>query len=288
MYRYLQGSAKFAVVSQMMLYSMIFLLSACGGGAPASDLGSDVGVIDYRSAYIFEPNSEVNKLLIGVSSRLTVNDSSGERSYLLLREHPRESTFDPSRSPYLEVVSDERGASFISFIYGVGIDSVVVSRRYSTLSSDNEKYIHECRSGKSFEKFYRDFLSSQVFNISADDIYSAPRDAASYFGSFEYSAGGANLKIDFPVSLINFNPDRTGSVIINNLLFQVVSNQVPIYLERGISECDSIVPGYLAFRSFDGQAQAVYLCKYLVGNVLLYDYGCVVDIPGKFRLFRSI
>jgi hypothetical protein len=70
----------------MMLYSVIFLLSACGGGTPVSDLGSDVGVIGYRSAHIYEPNSDVNKLLIAVNSRITVNESVLQNPW-----NPRES-----------------------------------------------------------------------------------------------------------------------------------------------------------------------------------------------------
>ena len=272
------------------IYLVIFLLSGCGDDTiNTSDLdsGADIGIIDYRSAYIYEPDSPINKLLISVNSRTTVNDSRGERSYIILKDHPRESTFDINSNPYTEIVSDARGASFITFMYGVGVDSVVVNRRYSVLSVNNQNSIHECRPGKIFDKFYKNLLSSQVFEIKESEIYSVPLSGASYFGSFEYRAGNSNIKIDFPVALVNFNPINSDYIKKNNLLFQVVSSQVPIYLEGNLSDCDALIPGYLAFRSFDGGAQVIYLCKYLSENVWYYDYGCIIDVPGKLKLYGA-
>jgi hypothetical protein len=262
-------------------------MGGCGGGGADPDSDLEVKIIDYRSAYIYEPNSNVNKLFIGVNSRLTVNDSRGERSYLLLKEHPRESTFDPARSPYLETVRDELGASFITFIYGVNIDSVVVSRRYSVITNDNRKYLQECRSGKNFEKNYRDFRPTELKEVDPFEIGLVPQSGVFYVGSFEYQTGGTSVVIDFPISLVNFNPIQSPSIVSSNLFFQVVSTQVPIYLPVNNAECDSIVPGYLAFRAFDGSAQAVYICEYSQGGVSYYDYGCVVDLKGRFRLFST-
>jgi len=269
---------------KFIIILIIISIAGCGGSAN-SDLDVDVGVIDYRSAFIYESDSSVNKLLISVNSRVTIEDfARGKRSYILLKDHPRESTFEITESPYLEFISYASGASFITFIYGIEQDSVVVSRRYSVLNKVNEQHIHECRPGLIFDKFYKNLSSSQVFDIGGSKIYSTPRDGLAYFGIFEYNIGKANVKIDFPIALINFNPSNSSYIAENNLLFQVVSGQVPIYIKEGAGDCGSLIPGYLAFRSFD-KAQVVYLCKYFSEGVWYYDYGCVMDIPGKLKIF---
>ncbi|MFY7944580.1 MAG: hypothetical protein ACOVNZ_08350, partial [Crocinitomicaceae bacterium] len=250
----------------IVIFFALFV-SSCGGGQYHNDEPSDVGVIDYRSAFIFESNSTINKLLIRVNSRLTIGDKSNGKSYLLLQEHPRESTFNPAESPYSEMVDVAKGASFITFIYGDGVDSVVVSRRYARIDNENEKYLHECRAGSTFQKNFKNLSSSQVEEIKDNNIFTSAAIGGSYYGVFEYSAENSNAKIDFPVALINFNPNQNPALMLNNMLYQVVSEQVPILIPGRNTECDSIVPGYLAFRAFDGKAQAIYICNYEVNGI---------------------
>lgn len=244
-----------------------------------------IGVIDYRSAYIFEPDSLINKLFIKVSSRLTLKDSFGERSYILLKEHPRESTFSADLEPYRQLV-DQSGASFITFIYGVGVDSVVVSRRYAYLNEETQPFTHECRLGKyEIETKFQNLKAGQVTEFDEDNIFDLPKVTGPFFGIFRYFVGDTEVDIDFPIALINFNPKKIIRVGEEDLLFQVVSDQVPIYLPGKSDECGSIVPGYMAFRKFDGSAQIVYLCKKSYNGKDYYDYGCVIDLPGKLSVY---
>jgi hypothetical protein len=279
-------SIKIIIKTPLFFLWVAFLVSACGGHAIETD--SDIDIIDFRNSFVYEPDSSINKLLIGVNSRLQIKGENSLREYILLNEHPRESTFISSLSPYSEIVAVEKGASFITFIYGLGVDSVIVSRRYSYWNDDNIKYNHECRGGKNFEKNYNNLLSSQTVELKHDSLFESASVATSFVGVFEYSINNINVKIDFPVSLINFNPLQNSRVIPRNLLYQVVSAQVPVYIAGHDTECNSIVPGYLSFREIDGGAQAVYMCNYIVEGRRYYDYGCVIDLPGKLRIFSII
>jgi hypothetical protein len=265
------------------------ILTSCGGSQGSAIPTPDLPIIDYRSAYIFEHESKINRLLIEVSSRLTIETDSNSEEYVLLKEHPRESTFDANRSPYTELVSEESGASFITFIYGMNVDSVIVSRRYAKVTNENRPYTHECRPGRTNVKsYYRNLKSSEAVQVDRYNLFNEVGRSGLFYGVFEYQRGLTLVKIDFPVSLINFNPDQNFSNFEKNTDFQLISSHVPIYLPGDSSTCNAIVPGFLAFRTFDGTAQAIYACEYVVDGMLYFDYACSINISGRLSVYRVL
>lgn len=270
--------------TRIAIASLTLILSAC-----ASQIGSQSNKItasipDFRSASIFEPNSTVNNLHIRLVSRMIIRDPNGENHYYLLKDHPRESTFNRLIPPYKNIVQED-GASFITFIYGKDDSSKTIHRRYAKITNENKKYAHECRTEKlQFVERFRPLGRFDHPRVDQDKLYDSASKSNTLIGVFEYDAGEKVIRIDFPVALINFNPDRHDNRTSKEEYFQVVSDQVPIYLPEVEGECNHIFSGYISFRSFDKPAQAVYLCKHEDAGKLQFDYGCIADLKGTLSI----
>lgn len=269
-------------------------LIACGGGAEepvaaAEDPG--IGILDYRDARIFDDISGSNRLLIDVSSRLMLSDGSSRKRYLLLHNHPREITFEPVQSVYQGVIDDARGASDITFIYSLDDTTTIVSRRYAAAETANPADMHECRaSDYSRLEQPRELRRSEVQPLfSFEDIVQAAASTATVVGRFEtVLPGGRTATLDFPVQLINIDP-RTRSDPSNPAFrnWQAVSAQLALPVTPGEgSDCRTIRPGYVAFRSLEGAQSAVYLCLAEIDGRLMDDFVCTAQLHGTLNLFR--
>jgi hypothetical protein len=263
------------------------LLSQCGGSsADSNDQPADI--LDYREARIFDDISTTNRLLIDVTSRMTLTQGSSTKQYLLLSNHPREITFTPSMPVYPGVIEDARGASDITFIYSLDDTTTIVARRYSAADTANPGDMHECRNSD-FSKLSRpkQLMQSEVDHIATfDQVLATASSTATVVGTFEYDMNGKHVKLDFPVSLINIDPrSRAAPTNPDYQNWQAVSPLLPLYVGTSGTDCENVHPGYLALRNQPGAQSAVFLCLSTVDGQLMDDYVCTTEIPGAVKLY---
>lgn len=119
----------------------------------------------------------------------------------------------------------------------------------------------------------------EIFTV--EDIYLAAIKQEKIYGVLDYELNGYSIKIDFPVDLVNLNPNKSPV----GAQWQAVSSAIPIYI-GGDTKCQGIRQGVVAMRDFLGAFEFVYLCGES-GEKSRNDFHCTLEVNGRLRLFRK-
>lgn len=201
-----------------------------------------MAVLNYGKAFYHVKQSSINKLFIEVDSRLTLTNPNEE--YMLLAPHPRERTWQDDGDVYGPVLAAAQGASFITFMIDQAQDKSVILRYCDTpnIWPDSTKLA----TGSSP---YNGPLHNPPEEVDADELFSyadiqAAADAnRKMVATVEYTLHGRGVKIEFPVRVLNINPDPLAPV---GKQWQIASPQVPVFIESSLPHL-RIRPGYVAF-----------------------------------------
>lgn len=240
-------------------------------------------ILDYGSAKYFSANSPKNHLYIDIKGRMSIKKHDEELEYLLLAPHPREFTWHLDKKVYSDMIQMVNGASTITFIMEKGGNSII-SRRFES-EFDSSK-LHQCGEspyGKNAALYPPKELDSNslVEMYTVEDIYLAAIKQERIYGVLDYELNGYGIKIDFPIDLVNLNPNKTSL----QSQWQAVSPIIPIYV-GGDVKCQGIREGVVAMRDFFGVFEFVYLCGES-GDKSKNDFHCTLDFAGKLRMFRK-
>ena len=249
-------------------------------------LSAPVDILDFGHSFYFPASSSVNHLFIEIESRTKL--STGEE-YILLAPHPREMTFRNDGRIYQDMIVASNGASEITFMLSTSGHESIIERRYDD-PNQPASVLHTCApSPYGQELLYQPKQVSLLFElISSADILHAARNGKKILALAEYEVDGVQVKIDFPVKVLNVNPEATvpdSSVPVGSQ-WQAASARLAILLPGGGDLCSRIHSGYLAFSDFNTELQFVYLCESSDPR-LTQDFSCVQNFRGSVRLFRA-
>lgn len=201
-------------------------------------------VLNYGRAFFYAKSSAYNRLFIEIDSRISLTDASGTEEYHLLAPHPREQTFKDDGKIYSGMLEAEQGASFITFIVDQVNNKSVISRRYD-VPGQPEHYKHAVDVSP-----YEGPLHNPPVEVDADDlpdfaaILAAMDAGKKIVATVEYFLHGKNVRIEFPVRVLNTNPDPNAPV---GKQWQVASPVCPVYLPSNDPVGQGLRPGYIAF-----------------------------------------
>lgn len=242
-------------------------------------------ILDYGNAFFFAGESDVNRLFIDIEGRLRVDDGSKKSEYYLLYPHPREYTWRDDGAIYKDMIA-ANGASVITFIIEKN-GSAVMSRRYQRVPLMFGAP-HQCA-----ESPYKDAVSYEPATAQGleeitdlDGILEAASAGDRIVGLVEYEVEGVTAQIDFPVRVMNINPETHAGDVEDGKQWQVASSRVPIWV-GGEDECEGIRNGHVAFGDFKGDLQFVYQCGGDGWLSSASDLTCTVNFPGTARIFRK-
>lgn len=184
-------------------------------------------ILDYGNAFFFAGESDVNRLFIDIEGRLRTSDGDNQSEYYLLYPHPREHTWRDDGAIYKDMIA-RNGASSIAFIIEKG-GSAIISRRYQRVPLMFGAP-HQCADSP-----YKDAVSYDP-PVAADleeisdlvGILDAAEAGARIFGMVEYEVDGISAKIDFPVRVMNINPETHDGTAEPGKRWQVASSRIPI------------------------------------------------------------
>lgn len=265
---------KYAVV-------LALLLSACGN----PDSFHDADLLDYGRAFYYVPEATFNHLFIDVESRMTLSGAAGDYEYLLLAQHPREKTWKNNGLVYSDIIASAEGASFITFLIDQENNSGVISRRFDyPFQPATAK--QQCGPSP-YEGSSRPPASVPTQRVKYvegfEHILAAAEAAHRLVGVFKYTVNGTNVRVEFPVKVMNINPQPQGT----RTLWQAASALVPLYVPGG-DLCESLRNGYIAFNTIGAaEVSAVYLCDVTLPRDS-QDYTCTVNYTGSIELYEIL
>lgn len=227
------------------------------------------GIFDYSRAVYFAPNSAVNRLYIRVKSRVNITWPGKTREYWLAAQHPRENTFQDDGHIYdTMIANDGNGASFITFLFDQAAGEAIISRRYDN-PGQPEIYKHQL-SGT-----YAGPLVAPPQNIPASelrellnftDVLAAATAGDPMFAVIEYSFNPTNtVRIEAPIEVLNINPLTKTQAVQEGKEWQIVTEQIPIYVPSAGS--DDIMRTRVGYAAFSRVGPSVQVCFVYIGNL---------------------
>lgn len=239
-------------------------------------------MLDYtRSFFYVRDDISTNRLFIEVDSRLTLTHPDEE--YLLLAPHPRERTWQDDGDVYGPVLAAAQGASFITFMIDQSRNRSVILRHCDVPTVWPESTKLSVGASP-----YTGSLHNPPEEVEADELFSyediqAAADAnRKMVATVEYTLHGRGINIEFPVRVLNMNPDPFAPV---GRQWQVASPQVPVFIESSMPE-QRIRPGYIAFGRLGSDVQTSF--NY-IGNTAIprqtFDYSYALTQVATTRMF---
>jgi hypothetical protein len=178
-------------------------ISALTWALVASACAADADVLDYSRAHYFDGASVRNQLFIAIESRSIVR---GEH-YWLLAPHPRETTFRNDGSIFRHVIEDAKGASDVTFVHTRSGAGGAVLRRFDTPAS-GVPLLQPIKRYTTLPSQPASIPVGQLLELAdTRAILAAARAGKPIIGVVEYQVDGDAVRTDFPVKVLNINPD---------------------------------------------------------------------------------
>lgn len=246
-------------------------------------------LLSYGQAFMFFPFSEsANRPYMRIESRMLLTGAHGNREYQMLARHPRETTFADDGGIYSTMLSLESGASFITFMMDPATSEMVIARRYDS-PGQPPQYLQQCGTnpytgGVGYEaKKISSLDLREIFGFQ--ELFAAASSQNKIIATVEYNVSGVSVYVEFPVDVININPDDNA---LEGKKWQIASSQIPFF-HPGSDYCHSIKTGYVAFGRLGANKTAsfVYLCE-VSSPRETQDFSCSQNYTSTIRVFEVI
>lgn len=247
-----------------------------------TDSCPDVSALDYGNAFYHPAQNSANNVYMRVESRMKIE---GNGEYVLLAPHPRETTFANDGQTYNSKLAVD-GPSTIIFMIGSDGLETVLARRYANAAAQPVEYLHQCTpppygSELVYEPATIDRSDYREI-FTTEDLKNATAAGSKLVGIVEYQAAGKDVSIDFPITVLNWNPKPEAP---DGQQWQFASPMIPIYVPDAGEGCHQVRNGYVAASNFETTLQFVYLCD--SEEMAVQDYACTANFDGRVRVLAK-